>query len=46
MQCFSKLCKEERGLKEDLAKAETAVIHELRALTESVDHLCYHQSLM
>lgn len=31
---FSKLYKEERGLKEELAKAETAAIHELRALTE------------
>lgn len=46
MQCFSKLCKKEKGLKEELAKAETAVIYELRALTESVHHLWYHQSLM
>lgn len=46
MQCFSKLCMKERGLKEDLAKAETAVIYELRALTESVHPLCYLQSLM
>lgn len=43
---FSELCKEERGLKEELARAETSAIHELRALRESVHYLCYHQSLM
>lgn len=43
---FPKLCKEERGLKEELARAETSAIRELRALGESVRYLCYHQSLM
>lgn len=36
MQCVSKLCKEERGLKEELERAETAVIYELRALREYI----------
>lgn len=41
-EVYSKLCNEEKGLKEELGKAETNVIHELRALAEQVRYLCYH----
>lgn len=39
-EVYSKLCNEERGLKEELGKAETNVIQELRALAKQVHYLC------
>lgn len=41
-EVYSKLCNEERGLKVELRKAETNVIHELRALAEQVHYLHCH----